>query len=330
MCNAVYSMRLFKLYATVALLFSFNTAFAQQSCRDLFRDTPVIKTNTSNTEPISKKLSTVKAFESLKASDLLTPEFISSLEQSVGPVQISFSSENLKLSDKLAAVIFRTRSASLQDIKSLSVKIVAGKKDVVNFTLYFDKKSDYVAVDGLEVSNPIDTQVENLHMSQTSKGMPVSEFNKAKTMIVNLIKKEGWQGILCLGTTHYLVSMLYQRFIGMKPTEVSSKYYTYLESIRKNFSSSKMFYESLGSIRPDMLMVGIEQAWATVKNQEDMMQKGFSPLYKDDQIVAVSYSGRLSNNELRTYIIDPFESGKSFMHWSRMMSQGQTELVLDF
>ena len=326
MCNVVYSMRLFKLYATVILLFSFNSAFAQQSCRDLFRDTLVIE---KKTELVDRKSSTVKDFTSLKPSDLLTPEFINNLEQGIGPVQISFSHESSNLKEQLAGKIFKTET-SPQDMKSLSVKITAGKEDVVHFTVYFEKKSEYVAIDGLEVSNPMDKQIENLHMSQSSKGVPMTEFNKAKTMIVSLIKKQGWHGILCRGTTHYLVSMLYQRFIDMRPTQSASKYYSYLDSIRKNFSSSKVFYEALGSIRPDMLMVGIEQAWATVKNQEDMVEKGFSAIYKDDQIVAVTYSGRLSHNEPRTYIIDPFDAGKSFMHWSRMMSLGQTELVLNF
>jgi hypothetical protein len=323
----IYLLRLFKLCTAVILLFSFNMfyanrAFAQLSCRNLFQDTVPKSQN--------RLSSTVESFRSLKPSDLLTLEFINKLEQSVGPVQIKFSNEASQLSDKLVNKVFKTQNDFAKDIKSLTVSVTAGSKSVINFTLYFNKKSDYVAVDGLEVTNPMVTQTENLHMSQSSKGVSVTEFNKAKTMIIESLKKQDWRGVLCVGTTHYLVSMLYQRFIRMKPTESSIHYYNYLERIQKSFSSSEAFYKALGSVKPDMMVIGIEQSWSTVRNTEDMLQKGFAPIYKDDQIIAVTYTGKLANNESRTYIIDPQSSGKSFLLWSRMMSLGQTELVLDF
>lgn len=301
-------------------------AQAQGQCSNLFKEnkedqTLVIKPSRSSISDMTER--TLQSFLTLRTTDVLPAEFLNKIEKTFGRVTLR---TNL-LDRKLMSHLKGNGVPGTYD-RGIHISLSTKMDSFMNFTLLFSKDSRYVSLDNLQVSDPLNKR-DNLHFTQQGKGLPIEVFNYARDTIFKVLKSDNWAGLRAGGTNHYLVSMLYQRSAKMRPSSYSQRHYEYLSQIRKQFASSDIFYEALGSIKPDLPKARVAELWTNTAapNRE---KKGFTTILQDNKPIAVVYKGSISEGKEWTFILDPFNGKKSFLTWSEMVSQGRTELVLDF
>ncbi len=122
------------------------------------------------------------------------------------------------------------------DVYNLSfqkrIKISISDRSIVTINLNRDPRdSTSVYVDNLTLENPLGDE-KHLHLSQDHKGLPVAVSSHIRDQILELLRAAGFKTVHASSAQNYVVSLLYRRWVGMRPaSSEGEKMYRYFDEL---------------------------------------------------------------------------------------------------
>jgi hypothetical protein len=109
--------------------------------------------------------------------------------------------------------------SQLQENRFYFKFFVKGRKNpFAKFRIEFDdSQSQNAIMEDLVLEDPIRTELTSLNFSQNSKGVSPGVFQYAKNRIFLFLKAGGFTHLLSQAARNYVVSLLYEKIVGMKP-----------------------------------------------------------------------------------------------------------------
>lgn len=307
------------LYLLIVIAFS-EQSIAAPACQDLFTHQNKPKAEQTHLLPFERLKQSIN---DLKVSDLLSPEFINKIEESVGPIKITRSTD----SGKSGKGIEKPFGSEYAD--TIVVYLSAGKMEFMSFALQYKKNSDILYVDNLGLIDPTNTKKSDLHLAQTHKGLPIREFNHAKEAILQIAKDTGWNKVGCAKPMTLLVSYLYRKMVRMQPTTESKPYYDYLDLITKSSGASlDVISTSLGTFKHNPTFTYVESILLN-KSDAEIIKLGFKPIYISEKLVGYAYNGEITKNKDMVFFFNPFENKPALVKWFDFAFYNKSELILD-
>jgi hypothetical protein len=273
------------------------------------------------------------------AQYFLPAEFQEKIEKEQGPIRgelkvyLPESLPSRGFFDTLTSgPILRTMEhfKTLGDINDSGFRLSLSTRDHPSFieaTVIFDQNPEIAYIEGLAMSNPLNTANKNLHITQHSKGLPYPVFKHLKKSLFGFLEKGGIKTIATSGAQDYTVSLLYRKFLGFKPnTEYSEKIYTYLDNAYDVFrklpepmatKNADEFSKIVGTIRePDPDFLAAELEWQKIYSGEKSDWASERYYDNDGNIIGVRMQAP-GTKRSRQFLLN-FNYKNYFFHWSRV------------
>ncbi len=296
-------------------------------------------------ESASSQVSTSKAVSQFKndlvkssVRDFLTDDFISKLENELGPVikTVKFYDTNsnwhsLK-SNLKSDVNFIHAKATGYDY-ALSVNIVAKKSMVMEFIILLNKDLTVAVVENLGLQNPLNKNGK-LHLSQSeSKGIAMQDFSKSVRYIKSFLSTHQVKKLKTETSQNLLVSFLYRKLVGMKPTEKSAALFQHIDRLlSQKIVSTNELNNSLGdpNSKNDLMKVTSELGIKVAELAHELKDhKSSTPIYIGNELQGYKVLNRKGESYL--LFLDPADKKQqTFLTWRSLHRNQRIGLVLDF
>jgi hypothetical protein len=307
--------------------FSYAAPLATGACHAVFLKEPM--------QIPEWNLKSTAALELPIAEIFLPEKFKNEIERELGPIKEQFA-----FYDSTAQIRRKAKTPPSQHLFHV-VNEYKGKGFELSFSLkekadpfieiigLFDKEDPTkIHLTSLSLSNPLSKKTNALHQSQETKGLPYPVFKFMKERLFYFLKQGGVRTIEVEAAEDYTVSVLYRRFVGLKPAnELSQIYFELFDWLYKSakYISPEIEYKNidefsrlLGSAEPaPPSFYAAEAQWKNVLSGIEPVPTNFSIYKYEDK----TYAFAIRDGENKgLYFVHPEQPAYVF-HWSNTIEQ---------
>lgn len=194
-------------------------------------------------------------------------------------------------------------------------------------------------IEGIEVQNPLlKAAPVKARMTHDAPGVSLEVFRHTLKNLSSLLKEGGYERIISVGQTNYLVLKLYQKIVGMKPLDESSAKTIEMLDFYYKFARTKLpqvatprnlddFSRFTGMVDSRVNGAFHHQTWVKFQLSGKLPRNVQILRSEDGQVIGLLFQGR--GRRAHVAFVDRLDPEMPLLEWNSLMKAGRVRLTLD-